>query len=404
MRAGWKTAPLGEVCTLIARGIAPKYVENGGALVINQKCIRDHAITYALSRKHDAAAKRIAPDRFIQLGDVLVNSTGTGTLGRVAQVRKDPPEPSTVDTHVTIVRPIPGEFYQDFFGYALITLEDKLEASGEGASGQTELARSTIAKFEITYPTDLEEQRRIVEVLDGALAAIAIATANAKKNLANADSLFSSCLEAVFETGGANWEARTLGDVCRFVGGSQPPKAVFSTTKSEGMVRLIQIRDYKSDRYQVFIPKNLSKRFCVADDVMIGRYGPPLFQILRGLEGAYNVALMKAAADTRIVTKEFLYFFMRNARLLRHVIAASDRAAGQIGLTKETLETYPISFPELAEQATVVDRLTSIEAETVALKAAAAAKMRAFIELEQCVLSKAFSGDLDTVRLETLNA
>jgi len=81
-----------------------------------------------------------------------------------------------------------------------------------------------------------------------------------------------------------------------------------------------------------------ARRFCSADDVMIGRYGPPLFQILRGLEGAYNVALMKAVPDESKLSRDFLFYFLKHSSILQYVIYHSQRAAGQIGLTKETLE------------------------------------------------------------------
>lgn len=214
MSAVWKTAALSEVCSLIARGVAPKYVDGVGTLVLNQKCVRDHGLNYSLGRRHDETAKRVSADRFIQVGDVLINSTGTGTLGRVAQVRRPPNEPATVDTHVTIVRPKPGEFDLDFFGYALIALEDQLAASGEGASGQTELARSLVAKFEIRYPTDLAEQRRIVAVLDEAFAAIATATANTEKNIANARELFEVQRERMLRTYAEGWQESALSNLC----------------------------------------------------------------------------------------------------------------------------------------------------------------------------------------------
>lgn len=127
MKLGWQIERLGSVCRFINRGISPKYLEQGGVCVLNQKCIRDHRINYSLARRHDAAAKKVNADRFIQLGDVLVNSTGTGTLGRVAQVREVPTEPTTVDSHVTIVRPEPGKFFQDFFGYMLLFIEDAIK-------------------------------------------------------------------------------------------------------------------------------------------------------------------------------------------------------------------------------------------------------------------------------------
>jgi type I restriction enzyme S subunit len=110
----------------------------------------------------------------------------------------------------------------------------------------------------------------------------------------------------------AGWEIKTLGDVCDFIGGSQPPKSCFEYVETPENIRLIQIRDYKSDKHIVFIPRKLAKRFCKSDDVMIGRYGPPVFQILDGLDGAYNVALMKAVPETSKLERDFLFYFLQN--------------------------------------------------------------------------------------------
>ena len=78
MKIGWQTKKLGEVCSFLNRGISPKYLDVGGVCVLNQKCIRDHAVNYEPSRRHDGEVKVISTERFVQLGDVLVNSTGTG--------------------------------------------------------------------------------------------------------------------------------------------------------------------------------------------------------------------------------------------------------------------------------------------------------------------------------------
>ena len=88
----------------------------------------------------------------------------------------------------------------------------------------------------------------------------------------------------------SDWVEHTIGELITFEGGSQPDKSVFRPTSKRGYTRLIQIRDYKSDRFETYVPTHLPRRFCSSRDIMIGRYGPPIFQILRGLAGAYNVA------------------------------------------------------------------------------------------------------------------
>jgi len=159
---------------------------------------------------------------------------------------------------------------------------------------------------------------------------------------------------------------------------------------------LIQIRDYKTDKYIVYIPKEKARRFCSNDDVMIGRYGPPLFQILRGIEGAYNVALMKAEPNENFISKDFLFYFLKNGHILQYIINASNRAAGQIGLNKKTLEPYSIAFPSIDRQAELVLIFEKIQKETQHLQSIYQQKLTALQEFKQSILQKAFSGNLNT--------
>ena len=141
-----------------------------------------------------------------------------------------------------------------------------------------------------------------------------------------------------------------VDDVIEFQGGSQPDKSFFEYTKTDNNVRLIQIRDYKTDKFVTYIPKNMAKRYCYADDIMIGRYGPPIFQILQGIEGSYNVALMKAIPKKG--NKEFIRQFLKQDCLLHYLEGLSKRTAGQDGIQMDKLKQYPFPYPpiELQEQ------------------------------------------------------
>lgn len=190
------------------------------------------------------------------------------------------------------------------------------------------------------------------------------------------------------------WKKSSLGVACDFVGGSQPPKSTFTYENGDDLVRLIQIRDYKSDRHITYIPKKLARRFCNKTDVMIGRYGPPIFQILRGLEGAYNVALMKAVPRTKDIDLEYLYVFLRGDQLLKFIEAGSDRTAGQDGVRKELLTPYPIFLPPLPEQAEIVRRVEGMFALTDRIEARCTAARTHAQRLTPLVLAKAFRGEL----------
>lgn len=165
---GFPVGRLQGVTSAVKRGITPKYSENGTALVLNQRCIRDGRVTFDDARKHDAGVKPVPADRILRPGDCLVNSTGQGTLGRSAVYEGSPVAGDvTVDSHVTIVRPNLEQVLPRFLGYCLSHQESTLIELSTGSGGQTELSRTAIAELPIPLPP-LEEQKRIVAKLDAA--------------------------------------------------------------------------------------------------------------------------------------------------------------------------------------------------------------------------------------------
>lgn len=143
--------------SLIGRGISPAYDEAGLSIVINQRCIRGQKIDLTAARRQ---SKSIPQNKLILQGDILINSTGVGTLGRVAQVY-DKPNNITVDSHVTIVRPnsTVDTFY---FGAAVMERQSEFERLGIGATGQTELGREAIGRVVLLLPK-LEIQKAVGE-------------------------------------------------------------------------------------------------------------------------------------------------------------------------------------------------------------------------------------------------
>ena len=127
-------------------------------MVINQKCIRDYKLNLDLARYTDPEKKKIADEKYLKSYDVLVNSTGVGTLGRVAQI-SEVNRPVTSDSHVTIVRPDDQTIDPLYFGYCLKSRQKHIEALGEGSTGQTELSRVLLGDMEIEILEDFREQK-----------------------------------------------------------------------------------------------------------------------------------------------------------------------------------------------------------------------------------------------------
>lgn len=143
----WENVTLEDITALVSRGITPKYADDTDQIVINQKCIRNHMIDLSLARTH---TPKVINEKWLRFGDLLINSTGDGTLGRAAQVWFQPKN-LTVDSHVTIVRPAKENliFYIGLWG---ILHEKEIESLHTGSTGQTELPRDRVKAMELRLP------------------------------------------------------------------------------------------------------------------------------------------------------------------------------------------------------------------------------------------------------------
>jgi type I restriction enzyme S subunit len=157
-----------------------------------------------------------------------------------------------------------------------------------------------------------------------------------------------------------DWVLIPIGDLFDFQGGSQPPRYTFIFHEESGYIRLLQIRDYKTDNYASYIPIKLAKRFCSREDIMIGRYGPPIFQILNGKEGSYNVALMKAVPTDKI-TKLYGWHILKQEKLFDFVEKLSQRSSGQTGVDLAELRKYIICLPTKSEQTAIATALSDTD-------------------------------------------
>ncbi|WP_417371894.1 restriction endonuclease subunit S [Gelidibacter japonicus] len=248
---------------------------------------------------------------------------------------------------------------------------------------------------DIEFPLPpIPEQQRIVAKLDGLFAKIDQAIGLLEENIAHTQALMGSVLDGIFDKVYEKHESVPLLKYVDFIGGSQPPKSSFSYELKEGYVRLIQIRDYKSDKHIVYIKEDSTKKFCDEDDVMIGRYGPPVFQILRGLKGAYNVALMKAIPDEEVILKDYLYYFLMNGKIQNYIISISQRSAGQSGVNKKALEAYEIAIPSLKEQQKIVDTIKAAIPKIERAEELTNLNLEKLKALKSSLLDQAFKGEL----------
>ena len=210
----WRKRCLGEITSFMSKGIPPKYVERENentVRVLNQKCNRNFEIKYEESRLHDCSKKKVPADKMLQPGDVLINSTGTGTAGRVAQLY-EVPTPTTIDGHMILLRPT-EEIDSIYYGYAVKAFQPKIETLAEGSTGQTEINRKRLQEeIVISFPKEKETQERIARFLLNIDEKISV--------------LYQSWFEDFEITNGVcpeNWSYQELSTIADIASGKRPP-------------------------------------------------------------------------------------------------------------------------------------------------------------------------------------
>lgn len=145
---GWEKSTVSSISSVLRRGVSPKYSDQAGLMVINQKCIRQTVVTFSEARKQE---KPFPEEMSLQDSDTVICSTGAGTLGRVGQIFGKHPR-TTFDSHVTLVRAKP-DFGTQYLFHFLKSHQAYLMEMGKGSTNQLELGRGTIQELVIFIPT-----------------------------------------------------------------------------------------------------------------------------------------------------------------------------------------------------------------------------------------------------------
>ena len=275
MKSEWKTSPLRDLVGFISKGIAPSYADEESETtvrVLNQKCNRNFRITYSESRLHDLSRKKVPTERFVRIDDILINSTGAGTAGRIAQICNLPCD-TIVDGHMIIIR-ANNKVSQKYLGYAMKAHQWEVLQLDEGSTGQTELNRERLLdEIMISYPTSFALQEMIVKTLEGIDRKLLI---NEKVNdnlQQQAELLYHKRFETVNRDKlPVGWRIVRLGDVATI------SKKSFNPAKEpEMLLEHYSIPAFDEAHFPVFEPSTAikSNKFIVDDSCfMISKLNP----------------------------------------------------------------------------------------------------------------------------------
>ena len=381
MKAGWQVKLLGELSELITDGThnSPDYVE-AGIPMLDSKHVKDGFLIddtepekFISSATDLILSKRCKP----QAGDILISSRGS--IGKIAIVKEG--QDFNIMGNMILIR-LPETINRYFTTYYLHSKVSHIESISRGVA-QKGLYLNQIREYELPLPP-LPEQQRIVSILDEAFEGIATATANAKKNLANARELFESYLQSIFANGCRGWEFRTLNQIAENLDNKRVP--ITKNVRSSGAYPYYgasgivdYIGEYIFDDDLLLVSEDGAN--------LLARTYPIAFSI-SGKTWVNNHAHVLRFKN--MVSQKLVEFYL-NSILLDNYISGM----AQPKLNQKMLNTIPVPFPPFAEQQTIVTKLDELSAETKKLEAIYIQKLTLLEELKKSILNQAFSGQLN---------
>ena len=285
-----------------------------------------------------------------------------------------------------------------FLYYFLLFSRDALDGLGSGTTFK-ELSSSNLANFHIPLPP-LDEQRRIVEVLDKAFAAIAAATANTQRNLANAREIFEGYLESVFSGRDEEWLERPIGKVARIYDGPHAtPKTIDAgpvflgiTAIQDGEIVLEKTRHVTEADFGKW-----TKRVVPQVDDIVFSYETRLGQaaiIPDDLKCCLGRRMGLVRLDRSQIDPTFFLYNYLSRPFQEFLIERTIKGATVDRIALKDFPSFRIKFPVLQKQKEVSRKVMSLKSKTQNLERAQAAKLAALAELKQSLLHQAFAGEL----------
>lgn len=167
--SNWAWVRLDDICSFIHRGKSPKYSPIKKYPVVAQKC--NQWAGFSIEKAKFIEPKSITSyndEYFLQDRDLMWNSTGLGTLGRMAIYYTifNPYELAVADSHVTVIRPYKTHIVSEYLYYyfASNTVQSVIEDKSDGSTKQKELATKTIKSYLVPLPPFVEQLRIVQKI------------------------------------------------------------------------------------------------------------------------------------------------------------------------------------------------------------------------------------------------
>jgi type I restriction enzyme S subunit len=380
-KIGWIENKLSDICS-VKDGThdSPKYVSDGIPFV-TQKNIRDGQVNFdkvkLISQKdHDKFYKRSD----VEIGDILIAMIGVnrGEVGLVNDSRVFSIK------NVGLIKANPDIDMSYLLYYLKSDFARRYVDSHSKGGAQPFISLTKLRAFPIARP-GLEEQKRIVAILDQAFADIDKARATAERNLKNARELFDSEKAAIFTNVAKKSLLKPIAETCKeiFAGGDAPKHS---------------LSKIKTNKYTIPILANAVKNNGLYGYTEFARVTEPSVTLAARGSGTGHTEIRREAflpivrlivltPDDEIVNVDYLYYAIKNLDILR-----SGSAIPQ--LTIPMIKSYSVPVPDLTTQVQVIRDLEKSKVSIEKLQAIYKQKIELFDELKKSILQKAFTGEL----------
>jgi type I restriction enzyme, S subunit len=391
--AGRAVKTLSSISTLLRRGTAPVYVESSDVYAIGQRCVTVADFDASASRPHsERAMSRVLEP---QLGDVLINSTGTGTIGR-SVIFNDESRRYIVDGHVTLIRPAQQCAVPQWLNEILRSpwVQRYLESHCyAGSTNQIELSSSALSAIPVAVPT-VPEQRWISEVLCTLDEEIRAAQdIIAKIKVAKTGLLQDLLTQGVDEQGrlrppqlqapymykespfGAvplQWEITSLARSLNGMptnGVYKPASAIGKGTLLVGQTAFTRDReiDYRFARRAVMTREDMDRYGLASGDILVSR----VFATLDGVgqpalvedlpePAVFESNMMRLRIDESVAIPEFIFHLLQTNKARRHVVRNAN-LSNQASINQAALTSLPMALPSKSEQLRICSMLQSVD-------------------------------------------
>lgn len=265
-------------------------------------------------------------------------------------------------------------------------------------AAQPVISNSSLKDLELDFPTDVEEQKRIVAILDQAFADLEQVRAKTERNLKNARELFDSYLEQVFSQKGDGWGEYELTQVADLKSGTTVKKEL---EQEHGDVAYIKVSGMNLEGNEkeittsnMFLNKSSikSSNILPVGTIIFPKRGGAIAtnkKRITAIPLCIDLNTMGVIPKQEIVLPHYIYFYFKTFDLLT---ISNGTTIPQIN--NYSFDGLKLTLPNLSAQKEYIEKMRNMETAVEELTQLYKTKLNALDDLKKSILQKAFSGEL----------